>query len=86
MLKHQTNTQLIYCKSMNYNLFSEHYLYYFLQSPTFKQVFNTNKNGIIGGVSINNLKTLILPIPPKQEQDRIVSKLKQILPKLDTLK
>ena len=62
------------------------YLYYFLQSPTFKQVFNTNKSGIIGGVSINNLKTLILPIPPKQEQDSIVSKLKQILPKLDTLK
>ena len=26
MLKRQTNTQLIYCKSMNYNLFSKHYL------------------------------------------------------------
>ena len=30
MLKRQTNTQLIYCKSMNYNLFSKHYLFFLL--------------------------------------------------------
>lgn len=61
------------------------YLFYFLQSPSFKQVFNDNKSGIIGGVSINTLKTLIVPIPPINEQRRIVSCLEKMLPKLNLL-
>ena len=47
------------------------YLFYYLQSPMFFEIFNQNKNGIIGGVSVNNLKNLIVPLPPLNEQQRI---------------
>jgi len=36
------------------------YLFYYLQSPMFFEIFNQNKNGIIGGVSVNNLKNLFI--------------------------
>ena len=38
-----------------------------------------HKNGIIGGVSVNNLKQLFIPLPPHEEIKRIVEKIKQIL-------
>ena len=47
------------------------YLFYYLQSPMFFEIFNQTKNGIIGGVSVNNLKNLIVPLPPLNEQQRI---------------
>ena len=48
------------------------YLYYYLQSPSFSEVFQRNKTGIIGGVSVNTLKELLVAIPPMNEQIRIV--------------
>lgn len=55
------------------------YLYYYLQNPIFTYNFKRNTTGIIGGVSINNLKQMILPIPPIEEQKRIVKKLKKLM-------
>ena len=57
------------------------YLYYYLQSPLFKEVFKTNINGIIGGVSINTLKDLLVPLPPFSEQERIVAKIEDVFSK-----
>ena len=54
------------------------YLFYYLQSPIFFEIFNQNKNGIIGGVSVNNLKNLIVPLPPLAEQQRIVESIDAI--------
>ena len=54
------------------------YLFYYLQSPMFFEIFNQNKNGIIGGVSVNNLKNLIVPLPPLAEQQRIVESIDAI--------
>ena len=54
------------------------YLFYYLQSPMFFEIFNQNKNGIIGGVSVNNLKNLIVPLPPLAEQQRIVESINAI--------
>ena len=54
------------------------YLFYYLQSPMFFEIFNQNKNGIIGGVSVNNLKNLIVPLPPLAEQLRIVESIDAI--------
>ena len=54
------------------------YLFYYLQSPMFFEIFNQNKNGIIGGVSVNNLKNLIVPLPPLAEQLRIVESIEAI--------
>ena len=52
------------------------FLYYYLQSPLFTQVFKDELSGIIGGVSINKIKTLFIPIPPISEQERIIDKIK----------
>ena len=53
----------------------ETYLYYYLQSPSFIGIFKSNTTGIIGGVSINTLKSILIAIPPQMEQKRIVSKI-----------
>ncbi len=55
------------------------YIFYYLQSPLFFDIFSSNKNGIIGGVGVNNLKQLFIPLPPHEEIKRIVEKIKQIL-------
>ena len=54
------------------------FLYYYLQSPMFKEVFKNNVNGIIGGVSINTMKSLLVPLPPLAEQHRIVAKIEEL--------
>jgi type I restriction enzyme, S subunit len=54
------------------------YVYYYLQSPSFFENFKENISGIIGGVSMNKLRTLLLPIPPLAEQKRIVEKIEEI--------
>ena len=54
------------------------YIFYYLQSPLFFEIFSSNKNGIIGGVSVNNLKQLFIPLPPLNEITRIVNKIKAL--------
>ena len=49
------------------------YMYYYLQSPSFFELFNLNKTGIIGGVSIAKVKEILIPLPPIKEQQRIVA-------------
>ena len=55
------------------------YIYYYLQSPAFFDIFNQNKTGIIGGVSLNTLKTLLIPLPPMSEISRIEKKIDEAL-------
>lgn len=54
---------------------NDKYLYYFLQSQMFLDIFRENLSGIISGVSLSNIKDLILPLPPIEEQQRIVDKI-----------
>ena len=61
------------------------YLYYFLQSPQFLLNFNDNLSGIIGGVSINKIKKIRIPLPSIDEQKNIVEKLEKILPLCDDI-
>ena len=66
-----------------FNPFSDsnrEFLYFYLQSPAFTSIFKDKITGIIGGVSINTLKELYIPLPPLQEQQRIVDKLKELEP------
>lgn len=62
------------------------YLYYFLQSPIFLNAFMDKMSGIIGGVSINKIKQVIVPIPPIEEQQRIAEKLEKLLHLCEELK
>ena len=59
------------------------YLYNYLQSPSFTQIFKGEISGIIGGVSINTLKSLFFPLPPLNEQRRIIEKINEINPCLN---
>ena len=45
----------------------------------FFEMFNGGKTGIIGGVSVNSIKNLLIPIPPHQVMDQILDKLEQSL-------
>lgn len=59
-------------------LFNSQYLFYALQTPMFTDNFKNNSTGIIRGVSVNTIKTLMIPLPPLKEQQRIVERLEQI--------
>ncbi len=63
----------------------EKFIFYFLQSTLFTDAFKDNINGIIGGVSINNLKGMLFPLPPLEEQKRIVTAIEQMLPLCEKL-
>lgn len=64
---------------------NKRFLYYYLQSPRFLELFKKNTSGLIGGVSINTLKALILTIPPIAEQERIVNKIEEIFSMVDQI-
>ena len=63
----------------------EKFIFYFLQSTLFTDAFKDNINGIIGGVSINNLKGMLFPLPPLSEQKRIVAAIEKMLPLCEKL-
>lgn len=58
------------------------YIYYYLQSPSFFELFNLNKTGIIGGVSIAKVKEILIPLPPIKEQQRIVAQIEKLFEQL----
>lgn len=58
------------------------YVYYYLQSPIFLDMFNQYKTGIVGGVSIAKVKEILLPLPPLQEQQRIVAQIEKLFEQL----
>ena len=73
------------CCFSTYGVYNK-YLYYYLQSSCFKEIFNDNKKGIIGGVSINMMSPLTIPLPPLAEQKRIVAKIEEVFKEIDKLK
>lgn len=48
-------------------------------SPSFYEQFSEKMTGIIGGISLANLKLLMVPIPPLEEQHRIVAKVDELM-------
>ena len=70
------NKLCMFNSSIAYNRF----VYYFLQSPVFKNGFKDGITGIIGGVSIKKLKKMWMPLPPLKEQKRIVTQIEELMP------
>ena len=58
------------------------FIYYYLQSPSFVELFNLNKTGIIGGVSVAKVKEIVIPLPPVMEQQRIVAQIDRLFEQL----
>ena len=58
------------------------FIYYYLQSQSFIDMFKANKTGIIGGVSIAKVKEMLMPLPPLQEQQRIVAQIERLFEQL----
>lgn len=72
------------CKFSSSKLNSK-FLYYYLQSPQFTKNFYDNISGIIGGVSINKIKSINISYPPLEEQQRIVATIEQLIPLCDDI-
>jgi len=49
------------------------FLYYFIKSKSFWEVFSQNIQGMIGGVTISRIKDFAIPVPLDEEQDSIVA-------------
>ncbi len=54
-------------------------------SPTFFAQFSAKMTGIIGGISLAKFKQLLLPLPPVNEQRRIVAKVGELMALCDQL-
>ncbi len=54
-------------------------------SPTFRALFSAAMTGIIGGVSIARFVEIPIPLPPREEQHRIVTKVDQLMAHCDAL-
>ena len=70
------------CCFVPYVMATSKYIYFYLQSPSFFENFRGNIAGIIGGVSVNTLKSLLIPLPPLKEQKRIVAQIEKLFEKL----
>ena len=61
-------------------------IYFFMQTDFFLNQFNAKKHGLIGGVSIKDLSEIIFPLPPLDEQKKIVERIERLFSKLDSAK
>lgn len=61
------------------------FIFYLYQTPSFFEMFKSKMTGIIGGISINEFKSLIIPLPPLEEQKRIVERVEQLMKYCDQL-
>ena len=66
-----------YCSDIN------EYVNVFLQSPVFRSKLDGVKTETINQITQNMLRTQIIPLPPLEEQYRIVAKIEEILPYID---
>lgn len=70
-------------KTLTYN----EYLFYLLKSPFVKEQCDSVATGTAQKtVGLNSLRNIVIPLPPLAEQERIVAKIKEILPLCEKLK
>lgn len=57
-----------------------HYIYYYLLSPLFRNEFDGISTTTINQITQENLNNRYIPFPPLNEQKRIVAKIEELLP------
>ena len=72
-------------KQINASLLDMKYLLFFLQIAQIDMRATANAS-VQSFVSLNSLRNYLFPLPPLDEQKRIVAKLEEILPLCDGLK
>ena len=75
-------------KLVNINLTINKYILYYLNSPigilnSKKNIYG--KNASQGNLNVRNVKEFLVPLPPLEEQKRIVEKLEQLIPLCEKL-
>lgn len=68
-----------------YGQIPSRFILYVYQSPAFRASFTAAMTGIIGGVSIAKFVGIPIPLPPLEEQHRIVAKVDQLIAQCDVL-
>lgn len=62
------------------------FVFYYYQSSDFSKHFKNRLAGLIGGVSLQKFKEIQCPVPPREEQKRIVKILDEKIAQLETIK
>lgn len=65
------------------NHISKMYLYYYYLAPLYQFLVKNNSRSAQAGFNKDDLNSLLFPLPPLAEQNRIVAKLEEILPLID---
>ena len=68
-----------------YGQIPSRFILYVYLSPAFRATFTAAMTGIIGGVSIAKFVEIPIPLPPLDEQYRIVAKIDQLMARCDAL-
>lgn len=68
-----------------YGQIPSRFILYVYLSPAFRASFTAAMTGIIGGVSIAKFVEIPIPLPPLEEQHRIVAKVDQLMAQCDVL-
>lgn len=61
------------------------YIFYVYQAPAFFKEFTARMTGIIGGITRSEFLSLPIPLPPEEEQKRIVAKVDELMALCDRL-
>ena len=71
------------CAFVPHGKINPKYLYYAIQSDTFKKQFDAKKHGLIGGVSVKEVSSIFIPFAPIEIQNKIVELIESVFNKLD---
>ena len=76
-------------KLVDYNLINNKYILYWLNSPYgIRTSINniTGKKSSQGNLNVHDVRNFLIPLPPIEEQQRIVDKIEELFAKLDEIK